>query len=136
MSTSLVTPTRSLSLSQSYSPSSLPSSSSSRNNPLSLRIYKAIGTTFEDPGSREALDLAASLYASGPLKGKERAPNGDSDLDHGDLDIATGLGGSRRAANGESAAMARKYLKRDVENWMAEGSQQFLDAFGEVDKVS
>jgi len=37
---------------------------------------------------------------------------------------------------GESAARARKNLRRDMENKLAEGSRQFLKAFGEVDQVS
>ena len=32
--------------------------------------------------------------------------------------------------------MARKWLKRDIEAKLAGGSQKFLEAFGEVDKVS
>ena len=110
--------------------------STSRNNPLSLRIYKAIGTTFDDRGSREALELASSLYAG---KGKARADSSDTEVPNGHaaqdgLDEEWGL--QRRAAKGESAAMARKWLKRDVESKMAEGSLRFLDAFGELDKVN
>ena len=36
---------------------------------------------------------------------------------------------------GDIAARARKNLRRDVENKLAESSRQFLQAFGEVDKV-
>jgi hypothetical protein len=32
--------------------------------------------------------------------------------------------------------MARKYLKKDVERKLADGSERFLNAFGEVDQVS
>src|SRR5271169_1708758 len=37
---------------------------------------------------------------------------------------------------GESAAKARKYLRRDMENNLAEGSRNFLEALGEVVSVS
>lgn len=136
------------SLSQSGPSSSITQTSvSSRNNPISLRIYKAIGTTFDDPGSREALELVSALYAptgSSSQKGKEKAEingNGhdaDSDVfgahpnDQDDEDV---LIPHRRTLKGQSAAMARKYLKRDVERRLADGSQRFLHAFGEVDKV-
>jgi hypothetical protein len=36
---------------------------------------------------------------------------------------------------GESAARARKNLRRDMENQLAEGSRKFLEALGEVDAV-
>ena len=103
----------------------------SRNNPLSLRIYKTLGTTFDDPASREALEIASSLYAG---KGKAKATANGDDQPNGKDDDEWGM--QRRAAKGESAAMARKYLKKDLESKMAEGSQKFLEAFGEVDKAS
>lgn len=101
----------------------------SRNNPISLRIYKAIGTTFDDRASREALEIASSMYAS--RKGKEREKDKDEE-DEGDGDELVPV---RRTLRGQSAAMARKNLKRDVEARLAGGSQRFLEAFGEVDKV-
>jgi hypothetical protein len=113
------TPTRSstLNLSAPTAPS--------RNNPISLRIYKALGTTFDDPSSREALEIAASFYA--PAESNAHL-NGE--------DLDDGLEKPRRTLKGQSAAMARRYLKRDVEMKLAESSQRFLDAFGEVDQVS
>ncbi|WVF66103.1 hypothetical protein IAT40_000842 [Kwoniella sp. CBS 6097] len=144
-------PSRSLSLSLS-APAPLPSS---RNNPISLRIYKAIGTSFDDPSSREALEIASSFYAPGSPssaslldKGKGKAGSqgvieedgegdGDGDGDHGaggqGRDVVLGLP-QRRTLKGQSAATARKYLKRDVEGTLAGGSQKFLEAFGEVDQ--
>lgn len=100
----------------------------SRNNPISLRIYKAISTNFDDTASREALEIASSFYAKRD-KGKGRAEAEDPD---GDDDIVP----RRRTLKGQSAAAARRNLKRDVEARLAGGSQRFLDAFGEVDKVS
>jgi hypothetical protein len=127
--------------------------SSFRNNPISLRIYKAIGTTFDDPASREALEIASSFYtprhdyraegsalpsgsgstsasASGAPRG-ETGHESDAEDDSDEEDLPR-----RTLVKGQTAAMARKYLRRDVESKLAGGSQKFLKAFGEVDKVS
>lgn len=134
MSSPPPTPSRSLSQSGPSSSYAPPSLNSSRNNPISLRIYKAIGTTFDDAGSREALELVSNFYApTHSVKGKEKAEdiitNGHG---HGEEDALP----RRRTLKGQSAATARKYLKKDVERKLAEGSRKFLDAFGEVDQVS
>ena len=131
------TPSRSLSQSGPSSSFATPSLSSSRNNPISLRIYKAIGTTFDDAGSREALELVSSFYApTVSAKGKEKElvvhENGNSN-GHGYAEEEELP--RRRTLKGQSAATARKYLKKDVEKKLAEGSRKFLDAFGEVDQV-
>ncbi|WOO80503.1 Conserved oligomeric Golgi complex subunit 6 [Vanrija pseudolonga] len=110
--------------STSASGSSTPVPAASRNNPISLRIYKAIGTSFDDRGSREALEIASGFYASSKAKGKAKAEDG------GDEAAAP----IRRTLRGQSAATARRNLKRDVEARLAGGSQHFLEAFGEVDK--
>lgn len=107
--------------------SSTPSPAASRNNPISLRIYKAIGTSFDDRSSREALEIASNFYSS-TSKGKGRA---DSPPEDGE-DVMP----IRRTLRGQSAATARRNLKRDVEARMAGGAQRFLEAFGEVDQVS
>ncbi|KAJ7814128.1 oligomeric complex COG6 [Mycena olivaceomarginata] len=83
-------------------------------NPISLRLYKVLGTNFDDDATREALQTLSELYAtSSTLKGKEILRNVEED---------------------ESAARARKNLRRDMERKLAEGSHQFLEAFGEVDQ--
>lgn len=115
------TPPRSLSYS-SVAPTPAPSS---RNNPISLRIYKAISTSFDDPASRQALEIASTLYS-----GKGKSKEIDLSDDQSDDEYV------RRAGKGESAAMARKWLKRDVDGRLASSSQKFLQAFGDVDKVS
>jgi hypothetical protein len=104
----------------------------SRNNPISLRIYKAIGTNFDDRASREALEIASSFYSS---KGKGKATVAADADDAGSPSDPDDLVPARRTLRGQSAAMARKHLKRDVEARLAGGSQRFLEAFGEVDKV-
>lgn len=110
----------------SGSGSSTPTPAASRNNPISLRIYKAIGTSFDDRSSREALEIASSFYSSS-AKGKGRA---DADPEEDDIVPI------RRTLRGQSAATARRNLKRDVEARMAGGAQRFLEAFGQVDQVS
>jgi hypothetical protein len=126
------TPSRSLSQSGPSSSHAPPSLSSSRNNPISLRIYKAIGTSFDDAGSREALELVSNFYAPASVKGKERDLSG---LTNGHYSEEEEELPKRRTLKGQSAATARKYLKKDVERKLAEGSRRFLDAFGEVDQV-
>lgn len=132
----------------------------SRNNPISLRIYKALGTTFDDPSSREALEIAASFYShTTSVKSKGKAINQDTingDVnENGDNEVAvnglreedvkvagdddtwyeTGIP-KRRTLKGHHASTARKHLKRDVETRLSASSQKFLNAFGQVDQVS
>jgi hypothetical protein len=122
--TIILAPTMSVTPSRSSTINISAPTAPSRNNPISLRIYKALGTTFDDPSSREALEIAASFYAPRD----DTLANGDEVDGWGDQ--------PRRTLKGQSAMMARRYLKRDVEMKLAESSQRFLDAFGEVDKVS
>ncbi|KIM86455.1 hypothetical protein PILCRDRAFT_327206 [Piloderma croceum F 1598] len=115
-------------------------------NPISLRLYKVLGTNFNDEASREALRTLSDLYVSvpppGSLKGKEIQRDSD-EVEDDDAEDDVLWGKSSVAANdcgflenipGESASMARKNLRRDMENKLAEGSRQFLEAFGEVDQ--
>lgn len=106
-------------------------SPSSRHNPISLRIYKAIGTSFDDPSSRQALEIASSFYSPSSSSTSSSGQAGKNAPEEGD-DLLS----RRTLVKGQTAAMARKHLKRDVEAKLAGGSQRFLDAFGEVDKVS
>jgi conserved oligomeric Golgi complex subunit 6 len=106
-------------------------------NPVSLRLYKVLGSNFEDDATTEALRTLSDLYVTqGSSRAKQYAQIGtfpDSDEDPG--------ANSRHevvlseTVPGESAARARKNLKRDMETKLAEGSHQFLKAFGEVDEV-
>ncbi|ORY21431.1 putative intra-golgi transport-related protein [Naematelia encephala] len=126
MSVDSSTPSRTLSRSGT--------ATTARNNPISLRIYKAIGTSFDDPGSREALEIASSFYApssSGTSKGKALSDDELGKEENGEPGSEVVM---RRTLRGQSAAMARKCLKRDIEGRMAGGSRRFLEAFGEVDQ--
>ncbi|EJU04626.1 oligomeric complex COG6 [Dacryopinax primogenitus] len=77
------------------------SSLSGRNNPLTLRLYKVLGSSYSDPATYEALTTVSDFYA--------------------DASDSRGV-----------AARARKSLRKDTEDRLAEGSRRFLDAFGEV----
>ncbi|KAJ7770875.1 oligomeric Golgi complex subunit 6 [Mycena maculata] len=107
-------------------------------NPVSLRLYKVLGTNFEDEATREALQTLSELYASSStVKGKETLRNLEEDDIEEEWLKPTGFVADElltEAVPGESAARARKNLRRDMERKLAEGSHQFLKAFGEVDQ--
>ncbi|WVQ78637.1 hypothetical protein IAT38_000724 [Cryptococcus sp. DSM 104549] len=117
-------------MSSSSTPAPLPTS---RNNPISLRIYKAIGTSFDDASSREALEIASSFYAPPTSKDKGKDTSASGILEGYDWEEEEGLP-KRRTLRGQSAVTARKWLKKDVEASLAGGSRRFLEAFGEVDQ--
>ncbi|KAG9308405.1 oligomeric complex COG6 [Chiua virens] len=132
-------------MSLSVSPSStiqhaLTSTPSARN-PVTLRLRKILGTTFTDPATTEAFQTLSQLYSTSvacvPYTDSTERSIDDED-DWSDLDsegTASGDNGSRQAdITNETAARARKNLQRDLENKLAEGSQHFLEAFGEVDQ--
>ena len=88
----------------------------------------------------EALNTLSELYAapSAPAKGKEVQHANDDDFDGKVLTggaISDSLGFLESLPPGETSARARKNLRRDIENKLAVGSQNFLKAFGEVDQV-
>jgi hypothetical protein len=146
MSTPPIVP-RSASLSHPGSGSGAPMPAGGRSNPISLRIYKALGTSFDDAGSREALEIASSFYDPSSwgieAKGKGKADHGElrpsrlvdrDELPRRTLRTSAGMQGQGPGQT-SAAALARRHLKRDVEQKLAGGSQKFLEAFGEVDKV-
>lgn len=111
-------------------------------NPISLRLYKVLNTTFEDADTKEALRTLSELYAppASQAKGKEvKLTEQEQDrVSLGDLEESNGAVGEVGVGEnvpGELAARARRSLRRDVENKLAESSRSFLRAFGEVDKV-
>ena len=119
--------------SQTASPSPL------ARNPVSLRLYKVLGATFDDDATREALSTLSDLYApSGPtLVAKEE----DVVVSHDEVDDADGErikdvpSFLRGTLAGDTALKARKHLRRDIESKLEEGSLRFLTAFGAVDQV-
>ena len=122
-----------------------PAAPSSRN-PVALRLYKILGTNFDDEGTRQALKTVSELYgpssATHPVSRKPVKPSPDSDSDEDEERGAdatqntfadTFLGSAN--VPGDTAARARRHLRRDVENKLTEASHKFLKAFGEVDQV-
>lgn len=120
--------------SQTASPSPL------ARNPVSLRLYKVLGATFEDEATKEALSTLSDLYSpsesravTSTAKEDVAVPDG---VDEVDTDSAKDVPSFLRGAPpGDTAAKARKNLRRDIESKMEEGSLRFLAAFGVVDQV-
>ncbi|KAF5323969.1 hypothetical protein D9611_008423 [Ephemerocybe angulata] len=96
----------------SSSPSTTsPSTQTQAKNPISLRLYKVLSTNFDDYATREALGTLSELYGTPDSNDRE-----DESL------------------IGEHAAKARRSLRRDMENKLAESSATFVEALGEVDQ--
>ena len=127
-------PTEVVRRSQTASPSPL------ARNPVSLRLYKVLGATFEDDATKEALTTLSNLYSPSESPAvvsiaKEDAIALDG-LDELDTNSAKDVPGFLRGAPpSDTAAKARKHLRRDIESNMEEGSLRFLAAFGMVDQV-
>jgi hypothetical protein len=120
--------------SQTASPSPL------ARNPVSLRLYKVLGATFEDDATKEALSTLSDLYSLSEspavvsiAKEDTVVPDGVDELDKDSVKDAPSF--LRGAPPGDTAAKARKHLRRDIESKMEEGSLRFLAAFGMVDQV-
>ncbi|KAF8548578.1 oligomeric complex COG6 [Imleria badia] len=125
---------------------STPSPTPSSRNPITLRLRKILGTTFTDPTTTEALQTLSHLYSTpstsvtAHVQSPEQNANADDDDDDSWSDLDSEGTAPRDGASGhtnvsnETAVRARKNLQKDLENKLAEGSQHFLKAFGEVDQ--
>ena len=105
-------------------------------NPVSLRLYKVLSTNYEDEDTRQALGTLSDLYAT--PKGKDTlavVEELDDEVLNDSVDASSAPTTLAESVPGESAAKARKYLRRDMENRLTEGSRKFLEALGEVDSV-
>ncbi|KAI5122053.1 hypothetical protein M0805_006037 [Coniferiporia weirii] len=127
-------------MSSSTSQSRLPddrSKPTAPRNPVSLRLYKVLGTSYNDPAIRDALETLSELY-SAPESTKGKAVERDARLEDDDLTIlnstAVKASGKLVSSGSGTAARARKSLRRDAELKLAQGSRQFLRAFQDVDK--
>ncbi|KIY47000.1 oligomeric complex COG6 [Fistulina hepatica ATCC 64428] len=112
-------------------------------NPLSLRLYKVLGTNYDDALTKEALNTLSELYAPrAPAKGKEVSRGKDNAtkpkqaLNGGAIHREPRFQRASlvESVPGECAARARKGLRADMERKLAEGSRQFLEAFRELDQ--
>jgi hypothetical protein len=106
------------------------------SNAISLRLYNVLGTAFDDEATTDALHTLSELYAV-----SAQSKDGNCDLADEDEDEDAAVRGSQsvrlqETVPGETAARARKHLRRDMERKLVEGSRQFLRAFAEVDEAS
>lgn len=120
-------------------------------NPVSVRLYKVLGTNYDDEGTKQALRTLSDFYAPAPPAGVTTASarDEDDDDDWEDDEPSTpnvharvaSAGHETVAASapapviGELASRARNNMRRDVDRKLAEGSRKFLDAFRDVDQV-
>ena len=113
-------------------------------NPVALRLYKVLGASFDDDATREALATLSELYSRpSASKGKEVQRDTDADAENDSTRLPPGA--SKRVGGplsfldgpppGETAARARKNLRRDIETKLADGCQKLLMVCGEVDQV-
>jgi hypothetical protein len=115
----------------------------SARNPISVRLYRVLGSNFDDDATKAALETISALYVTHKPRAKEieslRAHRDDGIHDEsGEAAVKpSSTSGPLMEENvpGESAARARKNLRRDMENKLTNASKQFLDAFREVDQV-
>lgn len=119
-------------------------------NPLSLRLYKVLGARYDDPSTREAIEILSSLYAAPapstatgttrPRRNTIRSRTDGNISDDSDEERPTALPLSsgivdKDAASEEVATRARKNLRKDMEDKLAQSSRMFLAAFSEVNQV-
>ncbi|KAH7908757.1 oligomeric Golgi complex subunit 6 [Hygrophoropsis aurantiaca] len=113
------------------SPSPVSAQAQTRN-PIALRLRKILGTNFPDPATTEALQTLSHLYGTNvPL---HQPPPAKPDTESESESESETLVDLTENASSDIAARARKNLRRDLEDTLAEGSRQFLEAFSEVDK--
>ncbi|KAG6911409.1 hypothetical protein DXG01_016506 [Tephrocybe rancida] len=100
-------------------------------NPISVRLYKVLGSNLDDDATKEALQTLSDLYITHNATGHKEKSNFHEQEEDGEHEQE-----SSPAATlpGDSAANARRYMRRDLENKLSRGSEQFLKAFGEVDE--
>ncbi|GJJ08446.1 hypothetical protein Clacol_002664 [Clathrus columnatus] len=105
-------------------------------NPISLRLYKVLGANYDDPRTRDALETLSTYYAPSHLPTSTRRADHGENTRGNHLNNASESGKLREVRtynSGDTATCARKSLRRDTEARLAEGSEKFLKAFGDVD---
>ncbi|KAM0789745.1 hypothetical protein ACM66B_006600 [Microbotryomycetes sp. NB124-2] len=98
---------------------SVPSSSS--RNPLLIKVNRLLSANLDDAGTRAALDTLGEF--------QQESATSDALEQHGNApgSVSQGDGGIQHA-------LKRGGLRKQVENRMAQGSQEFLQAFGQVNE--
>lgn len=87
------------------------------NNPLLHKVQRLLSANLEDSGTRAALDTL------GEQEDAEEVPK------------STGGAANGVGLKGAGTALKRGGLRKEVEEKMAEGSREFLQAFSEVNNV-
>ncbi|KAG6872401.1 hypothetical protein C0995_009991 [Termitomyces sp. Mi166 len=115
-----------------------PSTASQARNPISVRLYKVLSNNFDDDSTKEALRTLSDLYVtSKPPRRNEQKLLPHEDVEYDDHEHGTNRSlvvALNEAIPGESAAQARRHMRRDMESKLTQGSEQFLKAFGDVDQ--
>lgn len=114
-------------------PSKMPSDTATRN-PITHRLRKILATSFTDPTTVEALQTLSQLYTAPQPDNAVDAANGDRDEWSGSDEDDAEQQHPQDNIIDEMAARARKNLQRDLENKLAQDSEHFLHAFGEVNQ--
>ena len=89
-------------------------------------MYKVLSTNFDDEDTRQALGTLSDLYAT--PKGKDLltvVEELDDEALNDSVDASCVPTMLAESIPGESATKARKYLWRDMENRLTEGSRKF-----------
>lgn len=95
-------------------------------NPISLRLYKVLGANYDDSRAKEALETLSAYYASPATTLPKQA-------EHTDYNSSDQIVKHNEVCARDTAARARKSLRRDIEARLTEGSRRFLKALGGVD---
>jgi conserved oligomeric Golgi complex subunit 6 len=147
-------------MSRAQSSSSIPSSQTppvaDAKNPLSVRLYKILGTQYDDPSTREALEILSALYASnnsssarsilsktekkdlrinGPGTRPDATLSEESDEEETTQPQANKTIERRSEDFINAASQARRHLRKDMERKLTQTSRRFLEAFSEVNQV-
>jgi hypothetical protein len=115
---------------------------SQSRNPVAARLYKVLNTNFNDEETDLAFQTLSELYSTAsPGKELQCARNLVEDVEEhvpGQDNFTSSASPISlvEAVSGETAAKARKYMKKDMGKRLEEGSMQFLTALGKVDSVS
>lgn len=113
-------------------------------NPLSIRLFKVLGARYDDPETREALEILSGLYAptfssKGETRRTVNASLMSDDSDEEEQPSRSLLAAIPPLEKGrtfdDSAARARRNLRKDMEGKLAQSSKMFLAAFSEVNQV-
>ncbi|KAG6867048.1 hypothetical protein C0993_007225 [Termitomyces sp. T159_Od127] len=123
------------SLASERKPSTVPQT----RNPISVRLYKVLSNNFDDDATKEALQILSDLYIPPqiPKRSEQRILLPQEDTDHDAHELKTDCAAVitiDEVVPGESAAHARRHMRRDLENKLTKSSEQFLKAFGDVDQ--